>query len=37
MESLLGRRRGLSTSVRKMEYQIPLNPDWKDVAQIVEK
>ena len=36
-ESLLGRRRGLSTSVRKMEYQIPLNPDWKDVAQIVEK
>ena len=22
---------------RKMEYQIPLNPDWKDVAQIVEK
>lgn len=20
-----------------VEYQIPLNPDWKDVAQIVEK
>ena len=19
------------------DYQIPLNPDWKDVAQIVEK
>ena len=37
MESLLGCRKGLSTSVRKMEYQIPLNPDWKDAAQIVEK
>lgn len=30
-------QQALSTSVRKMEYQIPLNPDWKDVAQIVEK
>ena len=20
-----------------LKYQIPLNPDWKDVAQIVEK